>query len=192
MVAVIAGPKILLLLPCWLAGVAAYRVRSATLEQRHWALALAVVPLLLAALLSHWHFGAALHAGIQHAGSEVPWLGRSNEFLKDYVTSVLVAAHLYGVRYLGIKFPVRLARAIAAGASLTFTLYLLHFPVLLVFKHVLGSRSSSVWSAVLAVLMVALGTWLLGTYTETRRVQLRRLLARYTSPILKPTRPAPV
>jgi hypothetical protein len=158
---------VLLLLPVWLMGVAAYRlapgVRAPGVrgEGRHAAaglavfaatavLALAWIQLDLSVRLrtlmyAHWpELTFALHASNQVAG--------------DTVLGVIVSLHFAAVPSLG-RFArplLRLARPIRAAASYTLSAYLYHMPLLVLLWSGIGLRSRAVYP-LLALAIIALG-----------------------------------
>ena len=107
------------------------------------------------------------------AGDE--W-GASQHFPKDYMTSILVALNLYSVRWLEFSWPDWLRRAVVGGAAFTFTLYLIHYPIIGLMERSELRRTAV--GFVLTLLLVAIATYAIGTLTETRRHQLRVWMAR--------------
>jgi peptidoglycan/LPS O-acetylase OafA/YrhL len=175
LLAVAAGPKILLMLPCWLLGVWLYRnIGRWRLSERAaaalWAGSLAAALLLIKsalattlhdAFLAEWPRAAAL-------------LAYSGYPLTDYPLAILVAANFYAAAYahrLGKLF-LAFARPIRLFASFTLTIYLFHLPLLVLFHDALHVSGWLCLGAVAASIVV------LGYLTEHRRGELRALLAR--------------
>lgn len=182
-VAFVMGPKILLLLPVWLAGVWAFRTTLAQRLSEAAALALCVgtfIAYLAYRLLggadqvkqfsTHW-LGPALGAR----------LGWSEDFLSHYVVGALVALHFVAARrLLGPRqtVPPWLEAPIRKLASLTFALYLFHNPLLQFFAalvHWLGVWDYQRWVIVLGPLLVIL---VIGRWAEQQKAPLKRLLLR--------------
>ena len=127
--ALVAGPPILLFLPLWLMGVAAWRWRAALPRQQ-------------AALLGFGALGAFI--GLELLGGQqlfrhpqaalLPW-----EFSAyDYIVSALVALFIVGLANASLPMPgATVERLIRVLAGTTFGLYLLHFPLLLFFGTVI-------------------------------------------------------
>jgi peptidoglycan/LPS O-acetylase OafA/YrhL len=129
------GIKVLLLAPGWLLGVAAYRaLQSETREHASmlWALALGA-PLLYVVLLAGDAPRLLLAiSAVPFGPSAIKELRFSNEFLWNGLVGLLVALHIYGAGAL-LKRPASLPRGAEtirwfAGAS--FSIYLVHFPIL--------------------------------------------------------------
>lgn len=178
-VGLVAGPKILLLLPCWLAGVVAFRWRDRGARARPALWLMLISPLLMMELLSLLHFGPAMRAALaQRLGSHYQALAWSMEFPRDYLVATTVAMHLYAVRALAIALPRWLAKAAVRGAAWTFTLYLLHYPVIMLTKLAFGEAAQTLGCFLAAVLAVVATTWVVGTYSEGRRKDLRAGLAK--------------
>ena len=189
--ALVAGPKILLLLPVWGLGVLAYRAaRTQRLSPRAGAgLALGAVAVYLA---YRWAQGPQATQRFV-----VGWLGDaayaaldcSQTFLVEYVVGVLVALHLVGISAAARGRNWRLP-GVAYLASFSFSMYLFHFPLLLFFLalaerlQLVQGRAAFILGGTLAVI------WLLGTVTERRKGRLRQWLARVADRL--GSRPAPV
>lgn len=177
------GPKILLLLPVWLAGVWAYRT---PLAQR---LSPTGAGLLCAATLALYlaYRDSALPQEL--AGFTAHWLGSgaarqlgwSANFLADYLVGALVALHFVGARRLlrdDAAVPPGLERRIRTLAGFTFALYLFHNPLLQFFgalAHWLGWWEHRALPVVLGPLLVV---GLLGARTERLKGPLKAALLR--------------
>ena len=180
LVALVAGPKVLLLLPCWLAGVAAYRWRDSWALPSWGCWLLVASPVLVFGVLSYLHFGALMHSTLDRLlGPYYPGLAWSTEFPKDYISATFVALHLFAVRKLDLSLPKRLNDAATGAATLTFTLYLLHFPSIMLSRELFGSSSKSLQCFAFAILLTIAVTVGVGTYSEARRWQLRAWLQRH-------------
>lgn len=183
LVALVMGPKIMLLLPVWLAGVWAYRT---PLAQR---LAPAAAGCLCAGTLAGYlvYRYSAMPEAL--ATFTVRWLGVANSlhlgwsanFLANYVVGALVALHFVGARRLlheGAPVPQWLERRIRTLAGFTFALYLFHNPLLQFFgalAHWLGWWQHRMLPVVLGPLLVV---WLLGARTEQLKGPLKAMLLR--------------
>ncbi|HMC16106.1 MAG TPA: acyltransferase [Albitalea sp.] len=193
-VVLLAGPKVLLLLPCWLAGVAVYRwsgrLRSTTVA----AAALCVAPMVILLVLSRLHLGGLLQIGPGDATET--FISRSNNFIKDFICALMIAVHLCGMQHLlairALRRPAARtgdaawwARLITQGAGATFTLYLIHYPLLLVVLRVAGTQAKSVGALVAALSVVAITTWVVAQHTEAQRHRLRIALARFANPVAR-------
>lgn len=179
-VALIVGPKILLLLPVWLMGVWVHRGMQA-----HALLARAGTVLALGSLLAYLVFR---QLGGPHLLDAVTlrWLGRdavaalgfSKWFLSSYVIGALVALHLVGID-AAAPSPLRALpeRPIRYLASFTFALYLFHYPLLFFFAAWLEHGGLSAYRGTIVIPGTLATVWLLGGITERPKSTVRRWLA---------------
>ncbi len=122
--AAVAGPKILLLLPTWLAGVAC----CASARRR--------VPTRQVSRISFAIF-AALIICLESAKFEYPFpegtfpLFHSGSFVSDWMLSLLVAATIYFLHGAvpSSQAPAGLADVARRAGNATFAIYLLHYPL---------------------------------------------------------------
>lgn len=139
LMAVVAGPAILLLAPCWLMGVALQRALTGGLgnglsRTSGWILALA--PWGLYALALAWQVPEHLYVQTYLLlGEQAPHalLGFSDEFLWNFLISALMAAHFAGVYRLAQEaswIGPKAEAAIRWWAGATFSIYLFHYPIL--------------------------------------------------------------
>lgn len=154
--AALAGPKILLLMPIWLMGVALYH-RMPTLG-RGTALLLFVVTAAAAAALC-WLNVSDLWRDWLYRVVPPFWRAHySTQFLYDTVLGVIVAANFAAVASLGamldklrsIEMPIRHL------ASVTFSLYVFHGPIADVLSKVLHLTSAPLFYGAMAVCVFAL------------------------------------
>lgn len=177
----VVGPKILLLLPVWWLGVWAYRrnvsrpvslgtgVTLMVVSAMAYAVYRAsVVPVVLRAITS-LTFGPDGVTG---------YLKFSDEFLSSFIIGPLVAWHFIGAHAVltRISVPAVVASVIAWFAKSTFTIYLLHYPILRFIAAVVPYNADSRWH----VTAVGLGTLaiclVVGSVIEKRKDGLRRML----------------
>ena len=171
LLSLIAGPKILLLMPIWLLGVAVYRYGKNVPQHFGWSLA--AISFVAFVLLE----GAGGQSLFSHASS--PWL--PPEFSPyDYILGIIVGLNLLGMsRVHHIPGLRRFERPIRWAAGLTFSLYLFHFPLLqFVAAAVPGNASGGIHRiAVLVIpLLVVAG---LGSLTENKRHLLKAWIAKF-------------
>ena len=172
-----AGPNILLLLPAWLVGAGlchwtAARDLPRSLARPAAALAFAmlfvapaIAPVLLeglSAVLPGWDLGFSLYA------------------LSDNLLAIAVVAGFIGLRKLaedGLAIPERWAGTVRAFANISFTLYLLHWPLLKALQMAgIGAGDSMVRFALLAALVVG-ACALLAMLVERRTPHMPRCFA---------------
>ena len=176
--ALLAGPKVLLLLPCWLLGVAAYHWRDRWRLGRTTAVLVAfILPVLILIALNQIGFSPAVRAFTKAwFGAAYEGLYFSNDFLIDYAAASLVAIHLYAARYIGLRWPDRISTAIKAGAAMSFTLYLFQGPLVMVVSTALGPRHGEWTAFVVAAVGIPIVCYGIAGITESRRGAVRRWL----------------
>ena len=149
LIALVAGPKILLLLPVWVLGAVLYWRRPAMGE---WT-ALVLFVLSAAAALGLLHSGLGTYIRGTMYSHWFRWMsltGGSNQFVGDYLLAIPVAVNFAAAGSLGrFGAPLRLlAGPIRAAAGCTLSAYLYHVPLMVLAVSVLGLRS---WPALLAI-----------------------------------------
>lgn len=174
LLALVLGPKVVLLAPIWALGVLLYRWRrlAEVSETTGWLLALGGAA----------GIGLYLYFDIEHRAAQPlqellgkHWfeqLSFSRWFIGDYLLGPLVMLHFAGMRRVALRLnplftavekPVRLL------AAYTFTLYLLHQPLFLFWGSVLRGDNRGYGNWVLVTLLTAASIGLVGTVTENRR-----------------------
>lgn len=125
-VLVFIGPKIVLLLPVWLTGVAAWWLHTRPGRGPRGAAVLAVAA--GGALLVAWAAGWCFPGGAQ---SVAPWF-YSGRWGSDLLLGVLLGAHILGCGWWWkhARAPGVIERPVRAAAGLTFSLYAYHYPLL--------------------------------------------------------------
>lgn len=126
--AAVVGVNILLLMPCWLLGVAVMKyLASGRRPARKTALVLAAAPVALYVLA----LAIGLPAFLDQQYSAIRWqFGFSDEFLWNNLLGVLVALHLIGVAGLLRGQVSRFESPVRWLAGGSFSLYLVHYPAL--------------------------------------------------------------
>jgi peptidoglycan/LPS O-acetylase OafA/YrhL len=169
-IAAVAGPNIILLFPCWLAGalVCAFPLKApARLAILGFTLATA------AALL------AAFYLPEYPAQIGYRPLFFSGAFLTDWLLALLIAAAIW---CFAAAFPAEwppnwLRRVIRYGADHTFSLYLYHYP-LIIFVAAIWSARFNAYSIALFALAVVTAVFLFSLFTESKRDVWRRIFDR--------------
>lgn len=186
-VALLIGPKILLLAPVWLLGVVLFHQRDMRISTlTGWLLWLGS---LLAIALFQWFDVTTLIARYleQMIGSH--WfnlLHFSKRFLGDYVLALLVAGNFVGFRAIADQFGwfwQIAGKAIRFIAGYTFSVYLFHLPLMLLMVALIDGDTHHVgffWSVMLLTLLVSA---VLGHFTETQKEPIKRWLLRKTKAI---------
>lgn len=164
------GPKLWLLLPVWLSGVALYH-----------GLKRATIPPVAARL--GWILSLILLAAFHASGSEQAWrsvahqlwpfdgirMGSADRFLSYYVVCVLVVANFACARFAGFNGLARVAKPIRTLSAYTFTLYLVHELVIACWRTFHGHNPDSAVHVLALSALIAAATWLAGMLTERRK-----------------------
>jgi len=169
------GPKLLLLLPVWLAGVWLYHARrELPITQRQARIGwLATV----AALAAYKLLG--VDVALRALGTAV-WpfpslpLGSADRYLADYIVCIIICLHFVFARAARITLPLRLQRPIRLLAAYTFTLYLVHGLVMGLWGQFYRHDPASALDTVLLTCCIGVATYACGFVTEKRRDWFRR------------------
>jgi peptidoglycan/LPS O-acetylase OafA/YrhL len=174
----IAGPKVLVSMPCWLLGVLIYHLRDKINLKLPQAIFVAIIiPVMLALLCHEINFDQRVTEFSKSLlGKYYDYLFHSGDFLIDYAKAVIIAIHLYGMGFIAINWPKLLESFITKAAAMSFTLYLMHnIFVMLIFNNIpRDSRGLLVFG--LAAAGIPLLCYFVSLFTEARRPQLRKYL----------------
>jgi peptidoglycan/LPS O-acetylase OafA/YrhL len=158
----LCGPKILLLLPVWVSGYLAYRLPRFEIDtSKAWFLSLLF-------LFAAWLAVTFLPA-IPYVFGTKPYYFAA-QFVTDWIIGFFIAAALWmlplGSSFgAGNKFPSILRKI----ADLTFPLYVLHFPLFILWICLFGCRQNDAvqfWEAIISVVFVSA---LIGIILEKQR-----------------------
>jgi len=177
-----AGPKMALLLPCWIAGVLVYR------NLDRWKMSNANATLLfslssLGYLLVFWFDLPVQIRNLmdQHWPHWMSTLGGSRSFVGDYILAGLFSLNCIAFASMDNAITRRVCavehQARRLG-SYTFSIYAFHTPLLAICVSALSLMPSFPASGMAALLAVTLGSIALATVTEHKRQFLRALLGR--------------
>ena len=167
----VAGPKIVLMMPIWLMGCAAYWLpRPRTSRGMAWvgvALAFAIAVWVIE-VVRPWPF----YIGVAP-------LYFANQFATDWAAGIFVAAGLWLVPASHLRsalaLPSVLVARVRTAADLTFPIYVLHFPLLVLWRVVVGTRVGNSAQYALAVSAVLLFSCALGVLLERQRSRWTQL-----------------
>ena len=173
----IVGPKILLLLPVWLLGVAAYHgIKTRPLSQKAGG-ALALGSLACYFAFHRFDVPGLLDGAIalRLGGDAIDELSFSKAFLSSYAIGILVALHLVGISAISPRLqPLLPERPIRYLASFTFALYLFHYPLLFFFTALAERSGTTAYRSSVVTISTLAVVWALGEVTERRKATVRR------------------
>lgn len=184
LVLAIMGPRLWLLLPCWWLGVLLYRHRERLAVSKRIApvLMLGACALYIAFVVLDGRAALDTASRVFYAwiNGWSPWPfvpGGTVHALTDYAVAGLVALFLIGCSGSAHRFPTAAVALIRGLAAYSFSFYLIHFSVLVLFGAV-GWSAPGTGQFVVIVLTTLIVTWLLGQVGEARRSIYRRAIAR--------------
>jgi peptidoglycan/LPS O-acetylase OafA/YrhL len=172
LVVLVFGPKIILLLPIWLMGVALHRWRPTVPAAFAWPCVIAPFAVYLVA--NHldgphrsWWFDQFL-----------PFApGWSEHFAWQYFLGILVSVNLLGFRSLrNADWILGLERPIRALAAQTLSVYLFHFPIFYFLSAVLPAQWPPVIRGIAIMAAAMICIHVLSLVTEARKSQWRAAL----------------
>lgn len=182
--ALIAGPKILLMFPIWLIGWAAYSERVTEKAPRWLMWLLFLQPLLVAWLYEHYdwvHIGERLLTSVMSHDQWRNGMAWSRFVLSDTALGLSIALHLVGAKRIGssLESPLRpVETPVRWMAGRSFTLYLIHQPVILVTTALLAARvGGAARGPLVAAVSIAI-VLAVATLTENQRYRLKLLFER--------------
>ena len=171
----IAGPKVLLLMPCWLLGVLIYHCRDKiTLKFSHALIVATLVPILIALLCHVISLDNLTNSFTKQLfGEYYQRLGFSNGFLIDYARAIIIAINLYAMRFVVINWPKPIEIFITKAASMSFTLYLMHMPMLSIIRNSIPREERGLTIFIITAISIPILCYFISLITEARRLQLR-------------------
>jgi peptidoglycan/LPS O-acetylase OafA/YrhL len=174
--AAIAGPNILLLLPVWLVGVAIVRLPAARAESARLGAIFAGI-----GLASLFVVPAVTHPLLRVLSGVLPWRPAFSIYaLSDILLALGIAIGFVGLRSLtlgGAPWLERVAGPVRYAANMSFSLYLLHWPLLKLLRVLRAPEDGPVgFVFVLVVILVASAAF--ASVTEHHRHRVRALLER--------------
>jgi peptidoglycan/LPS O-acetylase OafA/YrhL len=172
----VVGPRLWLLLPVWLSGVALYRLQGRLafgpgIARAGWLLSVVLVgvwgwldpePYLRGVANAWWPF-----AGIR--------MGSADRVLADYAVMLLVQLNFACARQAGFDVLLRFARPIRFLAGHTFTLYLSHGIVIGLWQSLLPIERGAAYEIVAIATAIAVVALALNPLTEALQRGLRRV-----------------
>jgi peptidoglycan/LPS O-acetylase OafA/YrhL len=178
-VLLVMGPRILLLLPLWLSGCALYFAHRRLVISRVSARVLFFIS--LAALLAIRLFGiddwidSQIYPLFGHFSPRQ--MANSRQFASQYFVAACIAVNFFSARFCEFRlFDQPAVRSVIVYlASFTFSLYLIHRPLLDFYAFVIRHNPHSVLSLMVLIVLTLGTTWIFGVLTEQRKKWWRTL-----------------
>jgi peptidoglycan/LPS O-acetylase OafA/YrhL len=171
----IAGPKILLRFPCWIVGALAYKYRGASTNGWAWAILAPIV------LFAGFRFG--LKDASNHLNDYLLFEGDATlrglfpeGFMRNWFVAGAFAVHIWGVCSIKQNFPAIVSRWADEMAGMSYSLYLLHMPLLYLLGAIVLSDRRSLAFCVIALPVIYFGSYLLSICTEAQRGKVKQRL----------------
>ena len=181
----VAGPRIMMMFPLWLMGVAAWTLSTRIGIRKSSAGLLWCGSLAFLVVLVLWQLGRLRISGGQPFPVEdaAPWRTPADwrAYLADYGVGLLVALNFLSLD-LSAPYWARLARTIGSPvrwlAGATFTLYLLHVPVAQFLAAISPWQVGTLPEQILVVCGTLSVVFLVAEYTERRKTAWRKAIGR--------------
>lgn len=178
----ISGPRAAIYLPIWLAGVALYKVHGRVSIGRIPAITLFAGSLAALFCIRLTGLDTAANELSNSALGGLPNRSFSNSahFAGDYMIAACIAVNIFAACYTPLDWLTRptIARTIVYLASFTFALYLMHRPLMDLFRYGLPYDPLSSVSVAMLVALVLMSVWLLGFVTEHQKRRWRGMFKR--------------
>jgi peptidoglycan/LPS O-acetylase OafA/YrhL len=182
---IVAGPKILLLFPCWLIGCIAFQACKNI--RPHNVIALFLIlssgAFLSVRMLERWsNWNPWNYSGLGNA----PWF-YSAKFLDDYLTALTVGVMLFAANsWFGLeeKNKGRLSKMIRKMADCSFSLYAIHFPVMALLGALWTSGKITFMNIHSAIVLILVFAFLFASAFEQPLKAYRQLILKLV-PTLK-------
>ncbi|WP_300376745.1 acyltransferase [Henriciella sp.] len=186
LLALITGPKIILLAPCWLAGVGLeYGIRKGHLRNlsRPGAIFMAVAPWLVYSFCLFCGLPETLRAITADMLGANPTrvLGFSDEVFWNSLIAVLASLHFLGVYNLagnGDRISPKMEKVIRWTAGATFSVYLFHYPLLTFFYSFPVYEPANSLHVIILGLVTLISCFILAEVSERRLSSWRSMMDR--------------
>jgi peptidoglycan/LPS O-acetylase OafA/YrhL len=174
---VIAGPKIMLLMPIWIFGFVAYHLsRRQVIVSKSW--------IFVGFLFAIAGFIVVYMPALPYSIGFKPFFF-ANSFLKDWLVGIFFALALCSMPYSGASLSVAWVNRLRYAADLSFPLYVFHYPLLVLWQAVFAWRANDIMQMFEATTFAILGSVLIGVFLENQRANWTSLF-KYLLNIAKP------
>jgi peptidoglycan/LPS O-acetylase OafA/YrhL len=171
LILMVMGHKLWLLLPVWMSGTYLYshqkRLPISTMGARI-GCALTIAALVLYQVSGTDDYLRTLGNSLwPFAGLK---LGSADRYLADYVVCAIIYLHFAFARQADFKLLASVQGPIRTLAAYTFTLYLVHYPVMCAWHAFYRHDNTSAWDIGALTACICLACYLLGFLTEHRKM----------------------
>lgn len=173
---VLAGPRVVILMPIWLVGFACYRMHYGLKIRKFFGYCCVTISVLSYLAIRATNLDDVLfsYSAIFIGGEDKinTMLGFSKRFAPDYFISMLFLIMFYGLLMVREDFYrpfLKMRPIIKILSAYTFSLYLFHYPLLTLFSHV----TDNTWVALFSCVCITVA---IGYFTETRKKYLANLI----------------
>ncbi|WP_457128598.1 acyltransferase family protein [Mucilaginibacter sp. HD30] len=165
---IIVGPKIILMMPIWVMGYLAYRLPTPNVSRRM-AWCIVALAFLIGGIV------AAFLPPLPYVIHLKP-LYYANQFFTDWVIGIFVATALWALPNGNSTQPVsKRANVCRKIADLTFPLYVLHFPLIVLWRATIGIDYGNFGQLCVAIIFVLITASIIGYFLEKQRPLWSRL-----------------
>jgi len=173
LVALIIGPKILVLLPVWLLGVLTYKASGRLTINSKLAGIIFFITLAVILWLTSFKDVAFLQQRFPYGKAPLYF---SSQFLFDWVYGICIALNIYSFTNTSLldKAPVVIEKAIRHLSSITFSLYLFHIPILCLVSRIVPYNKASYLQVTLVLIGVIVLVNMLSAITEKQRRHFKK------------------
>lgn len=158
----ICGPKILLLFPVWLLGHLAYRFNTKEKISYTYGWILFLIPIITYIAYKYFEINIQLQELTEYIfGNHINLtitLQQSRRFLSDYFVAILIAINFIGFNAISsstYSYISKYSHIIKTGASYTFTIYLLHYPLLHFYFSFTKNNSLAIILTIITIIFIA-------------------------------------
>ena len=162
LVIIIAGPSILLMMPIWLMGCLAYKLSRLKKSDQNYPILFCgciIASILLLSYLPPMPFNLGQYP-----------FHYANQFITDNIIGIFVAGSLFcETRAKSLKQTPDFIKKFRKIADLTFPLYLLHFPLLILWTSAIPTKKGNLFQFGVAMISILITIAIIGTYIESKR-----------------------
>ncbi|TAH24856.1 MAG: acyltransferase [Cytophagales bacterium] len=170
------GPKILLLFPVWILGVAVQYIEIKMPKPLSIIGFIASLTILIMLTINHEPIGA-----IDGFIIGQPPLYFSSRFLHDYIYGIAIAVHFIFLKSCSSSIfenfnPLDfIKRTFKATSNMTFTLYLFHLPILILFSTAVNYDKENYFHLILMLSLLVIFVYFISTYLEKSRIMYKNI-----------------